>query len=370
MKRAGFRGTWTEGRAESNDGFSPHVVRDAARARRVHGVVPGERAALVVATAVAGELGLPAIRDEAAITLVTRAALRERLSEGGIAQPEYRVVWTLEDAPEAGRALDTPLFVSGGNACTGDCERRVDHLEDLSLACTQVARSAQHAPIMLESELAGDVLGVFGFVNDERFEIFGIVQGDRAEPHRFLRNTSFPALVQPATRKRIEDICQRAVKTIGLDRGGVRFELVIFEDEPRVLDVDVCPFSPWMPVDLFELSGGPGFLEGCLRCSVGKEPQFMARRPGGAAVHWVNTRSGRVQGILGEDQARDIYGVVDVKLAAATGDVMGHVLDCASRDRVGYVVATGVDASAARDVASRGAEACKVVTQAVYDDAS
>ena len=364
---AGFRGIWTDGRADGSAPYSLEAIVTIARSKRVRGLVAGEREALLVSSTAARELNLPAIPEVAAIALTSRAALRDRLTDVGLPQPEYRIVWSPEEAVEATAALGTPVYVSCADSFTGEGERRVEHVEDVSLACARAAKGRAGDPIVLEKDVAEDSYSVFGFLDDGVLNTTGIAHAIRATPFRFARGLSFPALLQVPTRKRLTEVCGRALNAVGLNRGGARVEVIVSGDEVQIVDIDVCPFSSWMPEDLIGFCGGQSYLEGCLSFASGKNPDTGNQFTGGAAIQWIPARSGKVEGVLGIERARNVYGVVNLKIAVAPGDVIGHVVDALSRDRVGYAFATGSDAASAEEAARSAVDLCDVAARAVFD---
>ena len=51
------------------------------------------------------------------------------------------------------------------------------------------------------------------------------------------------------------------------------------------------------------------------------------------------------------------------------GDVVGHVVDCVTRDRIGYVMASGNSAAEAIAAATEARDRIRVVTSPTHEDA-
>ena len=78
----------------------------------------------------------------------------------------------------------------------------------------------------------------------------------------------------------------------------------------------------------------------------------------GAAACWLYARAGVIEAVKGSDEARGIAGVQSVVVNARPGDLVRHLENSESRDRLGYVLAIG----ATFDVALRTAEAgCRMI---------
>lgn len=72
------------------------------------------------------------------------------------------------------------------------------------------------------------------------------------------------------------------------------------------------------------------------------------------SVAWLRSRSGVIRRIEGVERALALRSVIDVYVRARPGDVVGHVVDKDSRDRLGYVMASGATPADARNHALHG----------------
>lgn len=64
---------------------------------------------------------------------------------------------------------------------------------------------------------------------------------------------------------------------------------------------------------------------------------------------WLLARSGVVTGFAGVEEARQMPGIDEVNIIAEEGDILSHVVDLPSRQRGGYIVATGNTIEEARE---------------------
>src|SRR5207248_3391265 len=95
--------------AEVVDFADVAAVTEVARRHSVDGVltVSADRAVPVVA-AVAEDLGLPGIGREAAHLMTHKIAMRRRLADAGVAQPEFAALRTLQEARVAVETVGLP----------------------------------------------------------------------------------------------------------------------------------------------------------------------------------------------------------------------------------------------------------------------
>src|SRR5438105_12909051 len=92
------------------------AVTEVGRRHSVDGVltVSADRAVPVVA-AVAEDLGLPGIGRETAYLMTHKIAMRRRLAELGVAQPEFAAVRTLHEAQTALETIHLPAVLKPAN---------------------------------------------------------------------------------------------------------------------------------------------------------------------------------------------------------------------------------------------------------------
>jgi len=131
--------------------------------------------------------------------------------------------------------------------------------------------------------------------------------------------------------------------------GYVELEFVDRGDGLHMVDVQ-CParLDPHLN-RLVGLSQGSDLLRASLQCALGRDPEVAPTRNTGAAFTWLLTRSGVVTGFQGVEEARQLPGIVELNIVAAQGDVLSHVVDVPSRERGGYIIATGESAAQARE---------------------
>ncbi len=351
------------------DSLDAEAIAEKAGKEGVDGMVTNDAALLEPVCRALELLNLPGLSHEAAGCLRDKTVLRARLAEHGIPQPVYRAAHSSEEAEGAARELGLPVAVLASERPIGSIERRVDYLADVSLAFIQVSRSSSSESVLIEAYSRGEAYSVFGYILEGRFSQAGLAAHERAPaPHRFPVGLCCPAPVEPAVGEAMAALCQSALDAIGFDYGPVRVDFHRIEGELCVADIEGCPFSLWMPLDLIRLSTGVDFMGGCLRMAVGDGPEMAQSSEGAAASYWLTARAGVVSAIEGADQAREMAGMVEVAVSARPGDIVRHVVDQDGQQRLGYVAATGADVQEAVARAKRARHCCRVVTRAVRDD--
>jgi len=337
-------------RTEVVDFVDVDAVVDVARRYAVNGVltVSADRAVPVVA-AVAEELDLPGIGRDTAHLMTHKVAMRRRLAEGGVPQPQFAAIRAWREAAAAAETVGFPAVLkpadSGGQRglfllrSFADLERHFhaalaespsgetileEFTDGLELNGLVVARGGEPYPLLLSDRLRpdGDGFGV-GWIHSYPSRLFG----DALEE--------------------AERVALRAVRTLGL-RDGIAFPQLIVTDDGRALVVEVAARIPGgQMADLAFHALGVDLVQIALRQALGEEVpdelvvppisrptaiRFLTAHPGPLPV-------GKVRRIGSLDRVLAAPGVVQADVFLQVGEEIRPVrLD---GDRRGYVIATG-----------------------------
>jgi biotin carboxylase len=325
------------------------TVIDVAKTHAIDGVltVSADRAVPVVA-AIAEELGLPGIGMETAHLMTHKVAMRRRLAEGGVPQPQFAAVRVLREALPAAEAVGFPAVLkpadSGGQRglfllrSLDDLERHLHaalvespteeaiveaYTEGLELNGLVVARGGEPYALLLSDRLRpkGDGFGV-GWIHSYPSKLFGDV-------------------FEEAQR-----VALRAVLTLGL-RDGIAFPQLIVADG-RALVVEVAARIPGgQMADLAFHALGIDLVEIALRQALGEEVPdelVLPRKSLPTAIRFLTGGPGplplgKVKKVSGLERVLKAPGVVQADVFLQEGETIRPVrLD---GDRRGYVIATG-----------------------------
>ncbi len=317
------------------------LYRVASEAR-VDCIYPTCKAAILGAAVVAERLGLPGNGVDAATRLTNRRALYDALVAAGLSCPAYRVARTAGEADGAAHALALPLAVRPEDSAGGAGVQRVDFGDDMPLAWAKAVKASESGAVLIQSWVEGRE-----FVLDIRVDAHEVrVVGLHEQLHEgrspcVVTGVVSPPDITPEGLARLEKCVSEASAALGLGAGWVNMEIIDGPDGPVVIDAAPWPMSAILPM----VNRGRG----------GRTPEINGDCPY-LCVLWKETRSGVVLGVEGVEAAREVAGVVEVAVRCRVGDVLGHVVDCASRDRVGYVAAVGRTADEAVEAARRARE--------------
>jgi biotin carboxylase len=336
--------------AEVVDFVDVDAVVAVARRHGVDGVltVSADRAVPVVA-AVAEELSLPGIGRETAHLMTHKVAMRRRLAEGGVPQPQFAAIRAWREAAAAADTVGFPAVLkpadSGGQRglfllrSFADLERHFhaalaespsgetileEFTDGLELNGLVVARGGEPYPLLLSDRLRPDGVGFgVGWIHSYPSRLFG----DALEE--------------------AERVALRAVRTLGL-RDGIAFPQLIVTDDGRALVVEVAARIPGgQMADLAFHALGVDLVQIALRQALGEgtpDDLVVPRISRPTAIRFLTAHPGplplgTVRRIGSLDRVLAAPGVVQADVFLQVGEEIRPVrLD---GDRRGYVIATG-----------------------------
>jgi biotin carboxylase len=348
-------------RADSLDAAS---ILEAAQKYEVNGVYPASEQVVIAASSAAMVLELPATDPKAAAILSNKAAMRAAFQARGVPNPPFRAARTLCKAETAGREIGMPAIVKPADGTGSAGVMQVDHIEDLPLAFTQAVKASSSKTALIERAMEGPEFWVDGFVRDGAFTVCGILGIERSvAPRCFPIGVFGPVSFASEKEQELTQAATAALDAVGFTHGCAHVEMIDTREGPRIIELAGYPTAAYLPKDLIREAGGCDGTANALRLALGEVPEVSAARACSAALYWIRAGSGVVTEVAGLDAVRALPGVQDVAMHVKPGDTVRHIMDCADRDRIGYVVATADNLEAAVAAAKRARDLCEVMVR-------
>ena len=329
--------------------FDVAALADIGRRHEVDGVltIAADRAVPIVA-AVAEELDLPGIGRKVAHRVTHKVAMRRRLAEAGVPQPEFAAVRTLHEGKDALATVGLPAVLKPAD-CAGQrglfLLRSVD---DLEAHLHAALRESSNEEAIIESFHEG--LEVNGLVVTRRGRPEIVTLSDRLRPEGAGFGVAI-AHVYPSTLfgdrlEELERVARHVVRALEIHDSVVYPQMLVTEDD--VLLIEVAARVPAGQMDqVARRAVGVDLVEIALRQALG-EPipdqlirhqferplaiSFLTAEPGPLPV-------GRVRAVTGLERVRAFPGVDEVDIFLQAGDRIEPV--ARDGDRKGFVIAAG-----------------------------
>ena len=341
-----------------------------ARARQhpVDGVIAVGDRPVVLAARAAAALNLPWHSAAGAQASTDKRRSRAALTQAGLPSPHAALVPLHDAAGSAAAVLAAypcvlkPVGLSGSRGVI-----RADSADEFVAAFTRIrvllarpevraARAGLEGQILVEDYIDGEEFALEGVLTRGALRVFAIF--DKPDPLEgpFFEETIYvtPSRLSAGVQARLVDHVQRASLALGLSHGPIHAECRITDaGAVHVLEVAARPIGglcsrvlrfrdgPGPPTPGPEAPDEGGSLEAVLlRHAVGEAIDRWTRDAAAAAVMMIPIPSrGLYKGVQGEDEARAVPGVTDVRITAKVGQLLETLPEAGSY--LGFIFARG-----------------------------
>lgn len=363
------------------------AIVDAARRRPVNGVIAVGDRPVGLAAAAAEALGIPWHSVAGAQASTDKRRSRTMLAAAGLPSPRFSVM-PLARATDVARhgsaEPDAHEMLRGGSAAAqvgfpcvlkplglsgsrgvirantpGEFRAAAERIRALlARPLIRTARAGLEDAILVEAYIGGDEFALEGVLTHGALRTFALF--DKPDPlvGPFFEETIYatPSRLEPAAQRAIGMQVERAARALGLRHGPVHAECRVTPDgEVYVLEVAARPIGG-LCSRVLTFAGDASLEEVLLRHALGQPIDAFAREPRGAAVMMMPIpRRGILRGVSGEDAARAVPGVTDVRITAKRDQLLEPLPEAGSY--LGFIFARGATAAdaerAVRDAYTR-----------------
>ena len=331
--------------------------------------VSADRAVPVVA-AVAEQLGLPGIGTKTAHLMTHKVAMRRRLAEDGVPQPQFAAVRAQREAKPAGETVGFPAVLKPADSGGQRGLFQLRSFEDLERHLHAALAESPTDEAIVEAYVDG--LELNGLVVARGGNAHPLLLSDRLRPEGIGFGVgwihSYPSTLFGDTLEEAEQVALQAVRALGL-RDGIAFPQLIVSDG-RALVVEVAARIPGgQMADLAFHALGVDLVEIALLQALGEpvpEELVVPRHSRPTAIRFLTARPGplpvgKVTKVGSLDRVLQAPGVVQADVFLQEGETIRPVrLD---GDRRGYVIAVGDTNAQALERAESAARLLYVETE-------
>jgi biotin carboxylase len=328
-----------------------HGIERLASAERVDGIIaPGIDWPVGIAARVAERLGLPhPIDPSVANRAVSKQKQREALAEAKVPQPSWHIV----SEPEEG--LPVPSVVKAPDRQGQKGLTLVRSEDELPAAIGRAIEESRSGVAIIEELVDGPEVTVNAFSLRGEFHPLTVTDRLTAEPPAF--GVALAHVWLSEAGGQAAKVAGAAVSALGIEDGPSYTQLRIGPDGPQVIEV-AARLGGGHDAELAKLALGVDLNGLALQAALGEPIWSAALQPtpevGGAVVRFLVPPEGVLEEVEGEDEARAVEGVQDVRIYREPGHVFGPFRRGA--DRAGAVLAIGdsrEEALERADVAAR-----------------
>ena len=234
-----------------------------------------------------------------------------------------------------------------------------DRIREL-LARPQIraARAGLEDEILIEDYIEGREYALEGVLTNGTLQVFALF--DKPDPLEgpFFEETIYatPSRLTAHFQARVAETTQRAAAALGLRHGPIHAECRITPGGAiYVLEAAARPIGG-LCSRVLRFEDGSSLEHVLLRHAIGEPIGHLRREAAGAAVMMVPIpRRGMLRGVSGEETARSVGGVTEIRITAKAGQILESLPEAGSY--LGFIFARGETARDA-EASVRAAHAC------------
>ena len=298
---------------------------------------------------VAKEMGLVGITEQTALNATNKAEMRQCLKESGVPIPQFFRVSSKEEYEEAIDYFKTSKLKCIVKPADNSGSRGVDLLSDLSDE-ELISRAYEYSKsysrggdIVVEEYMEGPEVSVETLSVDGECHIIQITAKlTTGAPYFVEMGHSEPSAQPEDIKVRISEVASAAVKAIGIENGPSHTEIKVTKDGPKIVELGARLGGDNITTHLVPLSTGVDMVECCIKIALGEKPDLERKCELGSAIRYFKTEKGIITNIIGIEDAKKLYGVMQVSIVHGIGEKVSEIKN--SIDRIGFVIAQGENA--------------------------
>ncbi|MFQ5672727.1 MAG: alpha-hydroxy-acid oxidizing protein [Nitrospinales bacterium] len=324
-----------------NINLTVNAAREFHRECPLDGVMTVGTDASQTVAAVANALSLPGIPFEVAERATDKIKMRRCLRENGVAVPDFRPVWTFEEAHQAVREMALPLVIKPCDNMGARGVKKIQQAEDLTAAFYEAKEQSVSGNLIVEEFMDGPELSLDALVFDNHIEITGIA--DRIierSPYFVEVGHTMPSDLPRARQEEAAQLFQAGIRALGIDIGAAKGDLKITPSGPKIVEIAARLSGGWMSAYTYPLSTGINLFKAAIEIALGGRPtDLRPRKSWVAAERALTPAPGKILSIRGVDEARKIKGIAEVILMKEAGDIVTELKS--NLGKTGYVISVG-----------------------------
>lgn len=306
--------------------MSTKDVEGTVRVARGHkrflkGVITVGTDASMSVAAVSGALKLPGIRFEAAERATHKVRMRESLREAGVAVPDFRSIWDLDEAQKAAALIGYPVVLKPVDNMGARGVSRVRKPEEIEGAYRHAQAHSTSGEVILEKFLDGPELSIDALIYRGEILCWGIadriIDGD---PYFIELGHTLPSALPPDIQARAQEVMAAGIRALEITHGAAKGDIKVTKEGIFVGEIAARLSGGWMSSHTFPLATGYSMIRGAIEIALGRRPEIppFARRV--AVERAYVSPPGRIAGVHGIDAARKLPGVVAAIERLRAGD--------------------------------------------------
>lgn len=314
---------------------------------------------------VAKEMGLIGIDRDTAVRATNKAEMRKALEACGVPIPKFYKVSNKAEYDNTVKCFSAPFIVKPAD---NSGSRGINLIKDLAnqkeidAAYTYSHAYSRVGDVVVEEYMRGPEVSVETLTVDGECHVIQITDKlTTGAPHFVEMGHSQPTKHPREVAEKIAEVAKAANKAIGINNGPSHTEIIVTEEEPKVVELGARLGGDNITTHLVPLSTGVDMVECCIRIALGEKPDIVHKWEKGSAIRYFRQHAGFIKNIDGIQRAEALSGVQQVRVVHNIGESVTDV--DSSSSRMGFVIAQSDTAESAIAVCEKALDEIHVVIE-------
>lgn len=307
-------------------------------------------------------LGLPGISMDTAIKSTDKGEMIKAFEAHGVEHPWYFILKSPDELDRIIEKIEFPCISKPTDNSGSRGVMLIHNESELRDAVAYSSENGRSGGVIVEEYMRGSEVSVEIIVTEGVPHVLNVTDKlTTGAPHFVEMGHSQPSRLGEGNLDKIRDLACRAVMAVGIKSGPAHVEIMLTENGPKMVELGARMGGDCITTHLVPLSTGIDMIEATMRLASGENCDIAPKFSKGSAIRYFNAPNGKITAITGVDEAKAIDGVREISFVKGIGDMSGDI--GSSTDRIGFVIADGVDAEAAVNACEQAIKAIRITVE-------
>ncbi len=315
--------------------------------RNINGVICIAADIPLTVSTIANELGLPSISVESSKLSMDKILMKNKFYEDSIPIPNYSEIHDLLDLEKFLERNDFPVVLKPADNCGARGVSVIHEEEKLEWAFLNSKKNSKSGRVLVEEFLYGPQISTESIILDGECHTIGFADRnyeylEKFAPYIIENGGELPSFLDFETQLAVNKIIEKASISMGVLNGVVKGDIVIFKNQPYIIEIATRLSGGYFCSHEIPLSTGVDFIGNAIKMCMGESIDVQDLKPKHhkfISQRYLFTRDGVIDSIEGinllEQNPKIKFFNIHIEPGQKVFNATNH------RSRAGMVIASG-----------------------------
>jgi biotin carboxylase len=302
-----------------------------------------------IVSRVSERMNLPGLPSEIADRATNKLSRIKCFKDKKIPSPAFEFASSKDEAYQKAKTMKFPIVIKPIDNAGSRGVSKIEKIENIHRGYDDAILFSKEKTVLLEEFLVGPEISTESIIFNGKIITTGFADRnystkERFKPYMIENGHTIPSILPSDTQRKIIQVAEDAIRAIGINFGVAKGDLILDNNEPKVLEMAARTSGGRFASDMVPLSSGVDIIPALIQMSLGLDVNVEFLRikyKKAAAQRFFFPPPGKIINIKNIDRAKSIPGVyeiflrTDVKIGGIIKPITNH------SDRVGYVITSG-----------------------------